>query len=161
MTIIRYHLGWQRRFPAQAWASALRPGRLSRRYGRPRRTSRSEPLTRAIRANTGSQRVARPVPVQGSGSVADTVRDVRPRCGTLCALHTRQERRDQSIAALPRSSSARCRDCRATVLGNSLFGTPSRAWASWGRATEPDPLGCARRRFMARYRSEERQERDS
>ena len=73
MTIIRYHLGWQRRFPAQAWASALRPGRLSRRYGRPRRTSRSEPLTGATRANTGSQRVAWPVPVQGSGSVVDTV----------------------------------------------------------------------------------------
>ena len=95
-------------------------------------------------------------PVPGERQRGQRGRDVRPRCGTLCAsLHTRQERRDQSIAALPRSSSASCRDCRVTVAWEFVIWSATQGMGQLGEGTE----GGARRRFMARYRSEERRER--
>ena len=66
------------------------------------------------------------------------------------------EHRDQSIADVSRSPSAGCPAVRATVPRLSVFGAPTKAWTSWGRAPPdsrcgPDMgLGSDGSRFLGR-----------
>ena len=96
--------------------------------------SRSSPLSHDSNTQIGSQRVAWQVLFQGSASVVNSVEGEGQGVGRFAlripdgkASEPEHCRRVQIVVSkLP--------DCRVTVPGNSVFGSPPKAWASWGRA---------------------------